>query len=569
MTVGATGAMSFAGTATFSAGSAATSIPMKVDTGTASGVTAAGQMYFESDTEIMTIGDGATAINLDFAPDTTITFPTSSKTLAANDQTFYIGTTSVAINRTSAALTLAGITLTTPDIGAATGTSLALGADPADAGAVRLSNNTNIAWEIAATGTDATLGVNASDDMVAALVAATDIFHITTGNFKIGATAQTQTFDGADAFISGFLEVDGVVHADGGFISGGQNKLYSANADPTATAGYILHDSTVTNHANGAVRWHDGTNIRQVVDMVAATIEACTDTQVVAYNASTDLFYCKADANDGGATALNAIGDAAADGTIAAGGYETTITSTLDEANHSVLTIYNNDADRAADTFLLKDDDAADANAFFLNMVADADGTPATILSISSATALSGALAWDLGGATSFELPNGANPTVDATGEIAVDTDGANEAGDLTIRVFDGTNTVAIARKLECIDVTVVKPQDMADAVRDLFPVWSNNTGMTFTITEIKAWSSTDDTTLNVEVVTDTNFGSPALVDAIEIATNGTSVFTDVETTISDATIAHDEMITLDFDDTDDPAYVKLSICGWLNGAVD
>ncbi|MDO8444174.1 MAG: MerR family DNA-binding transcriptional regulator [bacterium] len=43
-------------------------------------------------------------------------------------QTFYIGTTQVAINRASAALTLAGITLTTPNIGVATGTSLSLGA---------------------------------------------------------------------------------------------------------------------------------------------------------------------------------------------------------------------------------------------------------------------------------------------------------------------------------------------------------------------------------------------------------------------------------------------------------
>jgi hypothetical protein len=37
--------------------------------------------------------------------------------LAATNQTMYIGTTAVAINRGSAALTLAGITLTTPDIG--------------------------------------------------------------------------------------------------------------------------------------------------------------------------------------------------------------------------------------------------------------------------------------------------------------------------------------------------------------------------------------------------------------------------------------------------------------------
>jgi len=38
-------------------------------------------------------------------------------------QTMYIGTTAVAINRASAALTLAGLTLTTPNIGVATGTS--------------------------------------------------------------------------------------------------------------------------------------------------------------------------------------------------------------------------------------------------------------------------------------------------------------------------------------------------------------------------------------------------------------------------------------------------------------
>jgi len=51
----------------------------------------------------------------------------TATTGAAIAQTFYIGTTQVAINRASAALTLAGITLTTPEIGSATGTSLDLG----------------------------------------------------------------------------------------------------------------------------------------------------------------------------------------------------------------------------------------------------------------------------------------------------------------------------------------------------------------------------------------------------------------------------------------------------------
>ena len=59
---------------------------------------------------------GADALTLTTTAATNVTLPTTG-TLAVNDQTFYIGTTEVAINRASAALTLAGITLTTPDIG--------------------------------------------------------------------------------------------------------------------------------------------------------------------------------------------------------------------------------------------------------------------------------------------------------------------------------------------------------------------------------------------------------------------------------------------------------------------
>lgn len=90
----------------------------------------------------------------DSTADATVTLPSVTGTLALNDQTFYIGTTQVAINRASDALTLAGITLTTPDIGAATGTSLALGADPAETGAIMLANGAAIGWEDA---TEATI----------------------------------------------------------------------------------------------------------------------------------------------------------------------------------------------------------------------------------------------------------------------------------------------------------------------------------------------------------------------------------------------------------------------------
>lgn len=53
---------------------------------------------------------------------------------------------------------------TTPTLGAALATSIAFGADPADAGPLRLSNNTAICWEAATPGTDLCLTLNASNE---------------------------------------------------------------------------------------------------------------------------------------------------------------------------------------------------------------------------------------------------------------------------------------------------------------------------------------------------------------------------------------------------------------------
>lgn len=62
-------------------------------------------------------------------------------------QTFYIGTTSVAINRAPAALTLAGITLTTPDIGAASADSVKFKANNLrDSKLQALNDQDNAAW---------------------------------------------------------------------------------------------------------------------------------------------------------------------------------------------------------------------------------------------------------------------------------------------------------------------------------------------------------------------------------------------------------------------------------------
>jgi hypothetical protein len=268
----------------------------------------------------------------------------------------------------------------------------------------------------------------------------------------------------------------------------------------------------------------------------------------------------------------------------------TDITADLEEEAHAAEhaigaadTVFP--ADPGFDAFLIWDDDPG-ALAFVAvtgyqpivtegslsdSVIVSADIKDGTIAGgdLASNIAITSTGAQDFGGATSVEIPNGANPTVDAAGEIAQDTDGANEAGDVSLRAYDGTNTFLVARKLKTFSRTIVKPQDFADATRDLCVLWTNNTGMTFTITEIRAWSDTDNTTVTLEVVTATDFSAPATVDAVEIATNGTSVYTCTETTITDATIAHDEIITADFDDTDDPGWVVIEITGWYNAAVD
>ena len=84
----------------------------------------------------------------------------------------------------------------------------------------------------------------------------------------------------------------------------------------------------------------------------------------------------------------------------------------------------------------------------------------------------------------------------------------------------------------------------------------------------IRAWSDTDDTTVNVETY-DSAWANNATVDALEIASDGTANFYVEETTITAGTIAAGSLIVLDFDDTDDPGWVKINIMGWFDANVD
>ena len=163
-----------------------------------------------------------------------------------------------------------------------------------------------------------------------------------------------------------------------------------------------------------------------------------------------------------------------------------------------------------------------------------------------------------------------ADPDVAASGVLGIDTDGANEPNDATLRIgsVSGNQQYALAQVLKSIQCTIITPNDLADGTRDALPIWENNTGMAFHITMIRAWSDTDDTTVNVETY-DSAFANNATVDALEIASDGTANFYVEETTITAGTIAAGSLIVLDFDDTDDPGWVKINIMGWFDANVD
>jgi len=163
-----------------------------------------------------------------------------------------------------------------------------------------------------------------------------------------------------------------------------------------------------------------------------------------------------------------------------------------------------------------------------------------------------------------------ADPDVDASGELGIDTDGANEPNDVVLRTADtgGDTQYALASSIYHIHKTVITPNDFADATRDACPLWQNNTGMTFTITKIVAWADTDDTTVNMETY-DSDWDNNATVDALEIASDATANYYVIETTITAATIANGSWVVADFDDTDDPGWVTFDIMGYFNADVD
>lgn len=186
----------------------------------------------------------------------------------------------------------------------------------------------------------------------------------------------------------------------------------------------------------------------------------------------------------------------------------------------------------------------------------------ATTHDMSALTLLLGALDISTLSADEFTPETGTDPDLDTAGQISTDTD------DHVLRGYDGANQFAYGKKIHQIDVTVVAPNDLADAARDAFWTWSNQSGLSFVVTGWVAVSDTDDTSVNIEVVDSDATSNNATVDAVEITT-GSGPYVDSDTTITAGTIAAGRMIVLDFDDTDAPGQVKLTLYGYYDADVD
>jgi len=170
--------------------------------------------------------------------------------------------------------------------------------------------------------------------------------------------------------------------------------------------------------------------------------------------------------------------------------------------------------------------------------------------------------AYDLGSATSLEIPNGTDPDVDAAGEISWDSN------DYALRGFDDTNQVVIGQKLKILNIAISNPDQLADT--DTFIVWENHTGFTYVIERIYARcddQAGDDGDFTLKEITDlTDNTALTTIEAITMSTDGTGLDYAIigANDIDHATIEDNHGIIFDAS-ADDLDQIKICIVGYLS----
>ena len=160
------------------------------------------------------------------------------------------------------------------------------------------------------------------------------------GEAIIGQTADTITFEDDDGTDYATLTVT-TLDITGALQSG------SSNVAVTLATGFIDADAlTLTAAADAGTGTSSGSGLIARSDGIGL-LQGCTDTQILKWVESTDTWDC---GDDGGSTAWNAIGDAAANGAIAFGSTVQTMDWGTMDANASYFTFNFTNAGTSAGT---------------------------------------------------------------------------------------------------------------------------------------------------------------------------------------------------------------------------
>lgn len=166
-------------------------------------------------------------------------------------------------------------------------------------------------------------------------------------------------------------------------------------------------------------------------------------------------------------------------------------------------------------------------------------------------------------GDTSFIVTAGADPDVDATKELGVDTD------DFWLRGWDGSAQYVVGQKAKIISFTVANPDLLTEAA--FVPIWTNKTGATFNIVAVYSTSDVDDAAYTLKYTTNSYSDHTNLttVEAITISTDGTGVYyNDLTASIDDTTVEADKTIGFDNGATDCD-FIHGVIIGYLDSNVN
>lgn len=171
---------------------------------------------------------------------------------------------------------------------------------------------------------------------------------------------------------------------------------------------------------------------------------------------------------------------------------------------------------------------------------------------------------------TDDDMPAAAtDPDIDAAGEIGRDTDGGNEPNSVTLRITNASGNLqyVLANTDKTIKIPIAEPDALAQG--DYFPVWTNQSGFTFHITEIGGESDIDDFDFTLKE-RDADGGNVTTIEAVQLTTDGTSMYygTVVEADIDHKLIETGHSIGYD-NSADDATYVILWIKGYYDADVD